>query len=206
MIRPLCRGAYTLLPLLTLGFAAASTGAQQGTSGNPPTADPKPMPVPGLPVQMPQNPPTRSQAPQTAAALPDLNPAARRYGLPRNPTLGGPVDTDLAKPLLLERAIRIGLARQDTIAIAQSQIDSANARVTQARSTYYPQVTPTFQYQSNLTPGVRFNQATGASSTGSFNSDNRSELIAARQLLYDSGRREAEIGRASCRERVCCKV
>lgn len=197
MIRPLCRGAYTLLPLLTLGFAAASTGAQQVTPANPPqSADPKPMPVPSLPAQTPQNPPTRSQAPQTAAALPDLNPAARRYGLPRNPTLGGPVDTDLTKPLLLERAIRIGLARQDTIAIAQSQIDSANARVTQARSTYYPQVTPTFQYQSNLTPGVRFNQTTGTSSTGSFNSDNRSELIAARQLLYDSGRREAGVGLA----------
>jgi outer membrane protein len=205
MIRPLCRGAATLLPLLTLGFAASAAGAQQATAaagaqqapaGSPPAADPKPMPVPGRQAPSTQNPPPQSQAPQTPAALPDLNPAARRYGLPRNPTLGGPVDTDLSKPLVLERAIRIGLARQDTIAIAQSQIDAANARVTQARSTYYPQVTPTFQYQSNLSPGVRFNQNTGSSSTGSFNSDNRSELIAARQLLYDSGRREAGVGLA----------
>lgn len=150
--------------------------------------------MPGQQSPSVQTPPTNSQAPQVPAAIPDLNPAARRYGLPRNPTLGGPVDTDLNKPLSLERAIRIGLARQDTIAIAQSQIDAANARVTQARSQYYPQVTPTLQYQSTLQPGVRFNSATGASTGGSFNSDGRTEIVAARQLLYDSGRREAGVG------------
>ncbi len=165
-------------------------GAQQPSPVSAPSA-PRPMPVPGQQAQ-----PAQVQAPQTPAAVADLNPAARRYGLPRNPTLGGPVDTDLSKPLTLDRAVRIGLARQDTIAIAQSQIDSANARVIQARSTYYPQVTPTFQYQSNLTPGVRFNQSNGTSNTGSFNSDGLSNLVVARQLLYDSGKREAGVGLA----------
>ena len=180
-----------MIPVATLGLVGASVGAQQAMPINAHSPDPRPIPIPAQQVQ-----PSQTQAPQTPASLPDLNPAAQRYGLPRNPTLGGPVDTDLRKPLTLERAIRIGLARQDTIAIAQSQIDSANARVVQARSSYYPQVTPTFQYQTNLQPGVRFNQTTGTSGTGSFNSDNRTELIAARQLLYDSGRREAGVGLA----------
>jgi outer membrane protein len=214
-----------MIPLVTLGLVGASTGAQQSAPVNPPS-DPKPAsvpvqasPTPQTPVSVPaqasptpqtpvsgsvqasstpQTPakPAQSQAPQTPAAIQDLNPAAQRYGLPRNPTLGGPVDTDLSKTLTLERAIRIGLARQDTIAIAQSQVEAANARVTQARSSYYPQVTPTFQYQTNVQPGVQFNQNTGTSSNGSFSSETRSELIAARLLLYDSGRREANVGLA----------
>jgi outer membrane protein len=198
MIRPLCRCAFTLVPMVTLGLVGVSTGAQQATPVVPLKSDPKPMPVPAQQAPPPQNqtPPTQSQAPQTPAAVPDLNPAAKRYGLPRNPTLGGPVDTDLSKTLTLDRAIRIGLARQDTIAIAQSQVDAANARVTEARSLYYPQVTPTFQYQSSLTPGVRFNSTTGTSSTGSFNADQRTDLVAARQLLYDGGKREAGVGLA----------
>lgn len=198
MIRPLYRCAFTLLPTVTLGLVGASTGAQQSTPAVPLQTDPKPMPVTAQQAPPLQNhtPPAQSQAPQAPAAVPDLNPAAKRYGLPRNPTLGGPVDTDLNKPLTLDRAIRIGLARQDTIAIAQSQVDAANARVVQARSLYYPQVTPTFQYQTNLTPGVRFNQNTGLSSTGSFNSDQQTDLIAARQLLYDGGKREANVGLA----------
>ena len=191
MIRPVFRYAAAVVPLVTLGLVGASVGAQQTPPVVTPASDPRPMPVP---VQ--QDRPAQTTAPQAPASLPDLNPAAQRYGLPRNPTLGGAVDTDLSKPLSLERAIRIGLARQDTIAIAQSQVDSANARVIQARSQYYPQVTPTFQYQSNLQPGVRFNQSIGTSSTGSFNSDNRTELVAARQLLYDSGKREAGVGLA----------
>lgn len=142
--------------------------------------------------------PKQNTAMQTPAgnSTTDMNPAARRYGLPRNPTIGSPVDTDISKPLTLDRAIRIGLARQDTIAIAQAQIDAANARVTQARSQYYPQVTPSFQYQTNLAPGVRFNPATGATSRGSVSSETRTDLIAARQLLYDSGKREANVGLA----------
>ncbi len=175
--------ALLILPLLSVNVTGAGARAQQtvpAPSGqNPAVAAPAQV----SPLQN-----------QPASGQNDLNPAAQRYGLPRNPTIGGPVDTDLTKPLTLERAVRIGLARQDTIAIAQTQIDSANARVVQARSQYYPQVTPTIQYQSNLQPGVRFNSATGTTSRGSFNSDTRTDVIAARQLLYDTGKREASVG------------
>ena len=196
MIRPLCRCASTVFPLVTLGLVGAAGGTQQAPPVVPPQSVPMPMPAPGRQAQTGQPQISQTLAPQSPTALKDLNPAERRYGLPRNPVLGGPVDTDLRKPLTLERAIRIGLARQNTIAIAQTQIDSANARVTQARSLYYPQVTPTFQYQSSLQPGVRFNSSTGASSTGSFKSDNQTDVVAARQLLYDSGKREAGVGLA----------
>ncbi len=197
MIRPLCRCAFTLLPMVTIGLVGASTGAQQSPSGVPQQSNPKPMPVPGqttLPTPQNATLPAQNQAPQSPASVPDLNPAAKRYGLPRNPTIGGPVDTDLTKALTLDRAIRIGLARQDTIAIAQTQVDASNARVIQARSLYYPQVTPSFQYQSTVQPGKVFNQTTGLSGNGSFRNDTRTEIVAAHQLLYDTGKREANVG------------
>ncbi|MCW3051355.1 MAG: outer membrane protein, partial [Chthonomonadales bacterium] len=182
--------------MVTLGLVGASTGAQQATPVVPrqPEPMPKPAPVPQNPPLQDHPVPAQSQAPQTPASAQDLNPAAQRYGLPRNPTLGGQVDTDLSKTLNLDRAIRIGLARQNSIAIAQAQVDAANARVTQARSLYYPQVTPTFQYQSSVSPGVVFNQSTGTSGNGSFRGETRSEVIAASQLLYDGGKREANVG------------
>jgi outer membrane protein TolC len=183
---------------MTLGLVGASTEAQQSTPVVTPQTAPTQMPILGQQAPPPQNHPVpaQSQAPQIPSSVQDLNPAAKKYGLPRNPTLGGAVDTDLSKPLSLDRAIRIGLARQDTIAIAQSQVDAAKAQVTQARSTYYPQVTPSFQYQSSLTPGVQFNSNTGVPTYGSFNSDTRTEVVAAHQLLYDAGKREANVGLA----------
>ena len=109
--------------------------------------------------------------------------------------VGGPVGTDLSKPLSLDRAIRIGLLRQNSIAIAQTQADIAQARLTEARSSYFPQITPTFQYQTNLSPGgsVFIN---GQRFGGSASSETRTELLAARQLIFDSGRREASVGAA----------
>ena len=66
----------------------------------------------------------------------DRTPAQQQYGLPRNPIVGAAPDVDLAKPLSLERAIRIGLARQNSIAISQTDVDSADARLVQARSSH----------------------------------------------------------------------
>ena len=95
-------------------------------------------------------------------------PAQLQYNIPRNPVTGGLVDLSLNKPLSLDRAIRIGLLRQNTIAIAQTQIDVARNRLVQARSSYFPQVTPSFQYQNNLSPGQRtlFTTTTTGGTTG----------------------------------------
>ncbi len=92
-----------------------------------------------------------------------MTPAQQVYGVPRNPVLGGPVDFDLTKPLSLERAIRIGLLRQNTIAVAQAQTDVARASLIQARASYYPQVSPSFQFQANVLPGRR--SVVGSSTT-----------------------------------------
>ena len=130
-----------------------------------------------------------------AAASQELTPAQQKYGLPMTPQVGGPVDTDLTKPLSLQRAIRIGLLRQNSIAIAQTQADSAEGRLIQARSSYYPQVTPTFQFQTNLSPGGSI-IINGQRLGGSARSENRTEVIAARQLIFDTGKREANVGAA----------
>lgn len=92
-----------------------------------------------------------------------MTPAQQVYGVPRNPILGGSVDFDLAKPLSLERAIRIGLLRQNAIAVAQAQTDVARAGLIQARASYYPQVSPSFQFQANVLPGRR--SVVGSSTT-----------------------------------------
>src|SRR5947209_6882890 len=128
-------------------------------------------------------------------------PAQQKYGLPKTPLTGGPVDTDLSKPLSVQRAIRIGLLRQNSIAIAQTQTESAQARLIQSRSSYYPQVTPTFQFQTNLSPGGSI-FINGQRFGGSATSENRTEVIAVRQLIFDTGRREANVGTARDRKSV----
>ena len=131
-------------------------------------------------------------------------PAQQKYGLSRNPILGGPVDVDVSKPLTLDRAIAIGLQRQDSIGIVQAQTEAADARLTQARASYYPQITPSFSYQDSVSPSRRFTNSngslTGATTTGttsiigSSTFVNKSLGIIAQQNIYDSGRREANVG------------
>jgi outer membrane protein len=136
-----------------------------------------------------------SRASQALPPGQSLTPAQQKYGLPKTPVVGGPVDTDLTKALSLQRAIQIGLFRQNSIAIAATQADAAQGRLIQARSSYFPQVTPTFQYQTNLAPGgsVFIN---GQRFGGSASSETRTEVLAARQLIFDSGKREANVGAA----------
>ena len=76
MIRPVYRGALAVIPLATLGLIGASVDAQQAMPSTAHSPDPRPIPIPAQQMQ-----PSQTQAPQTPASLPDLNPAARRYGL-----------------------------------------------------------------------------------------------------------------------------
>jgi len=133
--------------------------------------------------------------PGTNAQSDMRTPAQEKYGLPVTPQVGGPVDTDLSKPLSLQRAIRIGLLRQNSIAIAQTQADAAQGRLTQARSSFFPQVTPTYQFQTNLSPGGSI-LINGQRIGGSSSSETQSSVIAARQLIFDTGKREANVGAA----------
>lgn len=191
MIRPACLRALALLPALALTCAGNQAGAEQSEPVAPaPQADQKPM---ASPLDASKNSPAGSQ--QTGQAnetrpsnthLPVTSvpqgqqarqtPAQVKYGLPRNPLVGGLVDIDITKPLTLERAIRIGLQRQNQIAIALAQADAARGRLTQARSSYYPQVAPSIQYQSSVSPGGRFvgtsTGTTNGTSTGTNSTSN----------------------------------
>ncbi|HEY3281905.1 MAG TPA: TolC family protein [Armatimonadota bacterium] len=122
-------------------------------------------------------------------------PAQERYGAPRNPSTGAPVDTDLSKPLTLERAVEIGLQQHNSIAIAASQTEQARLRVREAKSSYYPQVAPSYQYQYSLTPGTRI-AVGGGTVKDSFSNTSRTAVVLARQLLWDSGKREANLGQS----------
>jgi outer membrane protein len=235
--------------------APANTGPQ-----TPPANGPQTPAVPASPSGQALSPGVTNPTPTkpTLAGDPIQTPAQQRYGVPRNPILGGPVDFDLTRPLTLERAVLIGLLRQNTIAVAQTQTEVARGSLIQARASYYPQVNPSFQYQSNVSPGSGTFVGSGANTTtggttgtttgtsrkarrtrqsgdpsgtgsgltpgqssggtgtgtgvttgtgtgtgtgttfvsGSNTSESRTEVVAVSQLIYDSGKREANVGLA----------
>ncbi len=126
-------------------------------------------------------------------AVQQKNPAQQRYGLPKNPVVGGAVDTDLSKPLTLERAVRIGLALQNSIALSQTQLEGANARLVQSRSQYFPQIQPRIQYNTNLQPGGVINFGGNLIRSGS-SSEVFSSGLNATYNIWDTGIRENNVG------------
>src|SRR5437016_3467858 len=116
-----CLRALAAVTVALAGLGEAEARAEQSGSAAPPrqtapTAASAQAPakdvarasVPGRAAQPAGSQPASSQ---------ELTPAQQKYGLPVTPQVGGPVDTDLSKPLALQRAIRIGLLRQNSIAI-----------------------------------------------------------------------------------------
>jgi outer membrane protein len=99
---------------------------------------------------------------------------------------------DLSKPLTLDEAIRIGLQNQNTLGIAQSQLEAAKARVTQARAQYYPTVAPLFEYQNALT-------SIGGRAT---RIDQGVTSIGLRQLVFDMGKREENLASSRSSEKA----
>jgi len=94
---------------------------------------------------------------------------------------------EIAGPLTLEEALRIGLKNQHTLAIAKASITSANARITQAKAAYYPTIGPSYTY-TNQTTTQTFN---GVKQTG--NVESGISQIAANQLIFDMGKREENV-------------
>jgi outer membrane protein len=233
---PLVYRALAILQVAALSLCGATANAEQsepaapgrpadpqtrsqtppsGTQTPPPTAQtPPPVdankqnPSTGA-IQKPGVQPNTGQNPPTPLFQ---TPAQQKYGLPRTPIIGGPVDIDVSKPLSLERAIQIGLARQNQIAIAVAQRDQEGALLTVARSSYFPQILPTLSYVNTRSPtyfvGTPITSGTGTvvGSTGSgtgtgratvtrfIQSETRTDAIAASQNIFDSGIREANVG------------
>lgn len=218
MSRPACLRAIVLAPVALLSLAGAVVAAEPSEPAAPAKqAEQKPadkpnatsksgseqkiaQAVPGngqISVDSQKQVIPSSQGPVTL----QKTPAQVKYGLPRNPIVGGVTSLDLNQPLTLAHAIQIGLQQQNSIAIAQTQADAANQRVIQARASYYPQVTPSLTYANSLTPGTvtTFDPVTGlptSTRNGSFRTDTRTDVIAARQLIFDTGAREANVGLA----------
>src|ERR1051325_8132362 len=98
-----------------------------------------------------------------------------------------PQTVDLTPPLTLERAILIALQNQRSIGIAKTQVDASRARLTHARSSFFPSIAPTFTYSNQLTSatvnGQRVNGTIEQSVT----------QIGARQLIFDMGKREENV-------------
>lgn len=196
MFRSACLRALALATATLVGPAVLSAGARQSTPGSnpvqpPATAPQTPPPAGTMPQTNPGSPATQGSVTATPGpVVMQKTPAEQRYGLPRNPQVGGPVDLDLNKPLTLDRAIAIALQQQNAIAIARTQTDIANAQLTQARASYFPQITPGFTFQTNLAPF--FNSQIGHVVPS--RSETRSDAIVARQLIWDTGIREANVG------------
>ena len=168
------------------GFAAAQQpNTPQGAAPSQPAA---PAAQNGI---VPPSDKPQTVSPQTAPQ----NPAQQKYGSPRNPIIGGPTDLDLTKPLSLDRAVRIGLQRQNTIAIAQQSVESSNARLTQARSAYYPQLTPTLSYNASTSP-TQSAIINGQTFSNSGNSENLTNRASASLTILDTGQRDANVGNA----------
>lgn len=185
MIRPASLRALALTPVVAFGLPAVTARAEQPQPADPPKQSDQVKPSDATKINGVQNPNVKIR--QT--------PAQDRYGVPRNPLLGQPDDLDLSKPLTLERAIRIGLQRQNSIAIAGTQTDAANARLTRARSSYFPQVKPSYSYQYSKQPGGQFTVG-GNVIRGSGVSETTNDGINVSQLIFDTGLREANAGQA----------
>jgi outer membrane protein len=223
MIRPVWLRLFVAAVFTSVVFSGVRAGGQQGAPApaNPPNGQPAagaqgaaPLapPNPNAPAPVFQGPgvsPSNQNPSAAPSPSPDHQkatvrrgvrqsdiPAQRSYGAPRLPIVGAKVDTDLSKPLTIERAIQIALQQADQIAIAQSQYDAAANQLIEARSTYYPQITPSFNWVDTHAPGPTVALANGQIVTEPENINQRTDGIVASQLIWDTGKREALVGSA----------
>jgi outer membrane protein TolC len=216
MTRPVCCRAMALFPLALLGLTGNAAMAEQSEPATPgrqadqqtttPAQTPAGVPQPQPPATGAAGQPSSQglkQQPGTPVApqgpTPTIQtPAEQKYGLPRNPLIGQPVDIDLTKPLSIERAVQIGLQRQNQIAIAVTQRDQNSALLTQARAAYFPHVTPTLVYNNSKAPTYEPtffpNGLPSGRAIHSVVTDYRTDGIVASQTIWDTGIREANVG------------
>ncbi|HEY3414891.1 MAG TPA: TolC family protein [Armatimonadota bacterium] len=94
------------------------------------------------------------------------------------------------EPLTLDVAIQTALANHKQITSAESQLEGAQAQLTQSKSAWYPQISPTYSYRNSTS---QHNQS-------SFDLTTQGTSVSLQQTIFDSGRRE--IGIAQSRNSV----
>ncbi len=119
------------------------------------------------------------------------SPAQVRYGYPQTPVEGAAKEFDLSRPITINDAVAIALLRQNSIAIAKAGTDASRAQVVQARSPYFPQITPGYTYSSNVQPISGAGAASGIA-----HGENVTDQITLRQTIWDGGKREANLQQA----------
>lgn len=94
------------------------------------------------------------------------------------------------RSLSLEQAVRLALQSQPQLAIAESQLSSSRNRLVETNSSYYPQITPSIQHTSR-----RSSYRTGGETLVQ-RSDGTETSVGLRQLVFDMGKREANVAAA----------
>jgi outer membrane protein len=135
------------------------------------------------------DPPAGAQTPSPGAGAPAAPPAAP----PAVPSSGaGSAVTPLR--LTLAEATALALRQQPTIRSAQGSLNAAEARIPQARSSYYPRI--------DLQSGIQASEFKSSTTNKRTRSDSTFANIQGRQLIYDFGKTAALVDEAQAGSRV----
>jgi len=133
------------------------------------------------PPPVPPAAPTPATPPVTAPATPSATP-------PRAGSASAPLRLTLAE------ATALALRQQPTIRSAQGSLTAAQARVPQARSSYYPRI--------DLQSGISASEFKSSTTNKRTRSDSTFANILGRQLIYDFGKTAALVDEAQAGSRV----
>jgi TolC family type I secretion outer membrane protein len=120
-------------------------------------------------------------------------PATPAPGAPAAPLPGAATPTAPLR-LTLSEATALALRQQPTIRSAQGSLAAAQARVPQARSSYYPRL--------DLLTGVQAGEFVSSTTNRRTRSDSTFVTIQGRQLIYDFGKTAALVDEAQAGSRV----
>lgn len=100
-----------------------------------------------------------------------------------------PLRVNADEVINLERALNIALQKSPVLDATRSAVDAADARLTQAKSAYYPQLDASAGY------GHIWAESPGGTTMGSINDnyDNYSAGLSANQYIFDFGKTPAQV-------------
>jgi len=109
--------------------------------------------------------------------------------------LASPIQSSADETITIDNALAIALNRNPFLSASRSEVDAARARITQAASSYLPQLNATGEYNHiwNHTDNPS-NQTKGQNTEDDYNS--YSSNLSVTQLVYDFGRTPAQIGKS----------
>ncbi len=104
--------------------------------------------------------------------------------------LASPAMSSASEVLSLDRAVAIALKKNPSLSASRSEVDAARARITQAASSYLPQINATGEYNHTWSDM----DSTAKDTKNDYN--NYSANLSVTQLIYDFGRTSAQIGKS----------